>query len=138
MTFLNNSCFVLKMSKNRITVLGTNMDGPKSSHCWWKIHKTTMLQECEVPACLLQVIEETYMTSTIFTEWLLQLEDIMLTQKKKVVIVDNCPVRLHVQGLTAVNFMFLPLSTTFKLESMDMGVIHNLKVHHGKRHHLHH
>ena len=50
-------------------------------------------------------------------------------KRKILLLVDNCPARPTIEGLEAVNVVFLPKNTTSKLQPMDMDVIRSLKAH---------
>ena len=53
----------------------------------------------------------------------------MIAEGRKIaLIVDNCPAHPHVEGLEAVELVFLPPNTTSKLQPMDQGVIRALKA----------
>ena len=53
----------------------------------------------------------------------------MIVEGRKItMIVDNCPVHPHVEGLQAVELVFLPPNTASKLQPMDQGVIRSLKA----------
>ena len=53
----------------------------------------------------------------------------MIAEGRKItMIVDNCPAHPHVEGLQAVELIFLPPNTTSKLQPMDQGVIRSLKA----------
>ena len=53
----------------------------------------------------------------------------MIAEGRKItMIVDNCPAHPHVEGLQAVELIFLPPNTTSKLQPMDEGVIRSLKA----------
>ena len=47
-------------------------------------------------------------------------------------LVDNCHTHPVVNGLTSIKVVFLPPNTTAKLQSMDQGIIKNLKVNYRK------
>ena len=49
-------------------------------------------------------------------------------KKKIVLIVDNCPAHPIVDGLKAIELVFLPPNTTSKTRPMDQGVIRSLKA----------
>ncbi|CAG2193976.1 unnamed protein product [Mytilus edulis] len=58
-------------------------------------------------------IQKAWMTSEIFTNWLIKLEKKYLRQQRKVaMIVDNCPAHPHVKGLKSIKLVFLPPNTT--------------------------
>ena len=72
---------------------------------------------------------KSWMDSDIFTCWLKELDRKMIAEGRKIkMIVDNCPAHPHVEGLQAVELIFLPPNTTSKLQPMDQGVIRSLKA----------
>ena len=48
--------------------------------------------------------------------------------RKVIIIVDNCPAHPIIEGLKAVELVFLSPNTTSKTQPMDQGVIRSLKV----------
>ena len=69
------------------------------------------------------------MNSEIFTSWVKHLDRTMIAKGRKIaLIVDNCPAHPYVEGLEAVELVFLPPNTTSKLQPMDQGVIRALKA----------
>ena len=72
---------------------------------------------------------KSWMDSDIFTRWLKELDRKMIAEGRQItMIVDNCPAHPHVEGLQAVELIFLPPNTTSKLQPMDQGVIRSLKA----------
>ena len=71
---------------------------------------------------------KSWMDSDIFTRWLKELDRKIAEGRKITMIVDNCPAHPHVEGLQAVELIFLPPNTTSKLQPMDQGVIRSLKA----------
>ena len=53
--------------------------------------------------------------------------------RKIAMIIDNCPAHSKVNGLQAIELVFLPPNTTSKTQPMDQGVIQSLKCHYRKR-----
>ena len=47
---------------------------------------------------------------------------------KIVLIVDNCPAHPIIDGLKAIELVFLPPNTTSKTQPMDQGVIRSLEA----------
>ena len=69
------------------------------------------------------------MDSALFEEWIWDMDVKFTKEKKKIVfIIDNCPAHLTIKNLKSIELIFLPPNTTFKLQPMDLGVIHSLKV----------
>ena len=74
-----------------------------------------------------------WMTSKIFTEWLVSLEKHFTSQKRKIVlIIDNCPAHPCDLKLMAIKLVFLPPNTTSVLQPCDQGIIQNLKFQYRK------
>ena len=64
------------------------------------------------------------MTSDIFKTWLHDFDREMLLKGRKVLmLVDNCPAHPVIQGLRAVELLFLPPNCTSVLQPMDQGII---------------
>lgn len=73
------------------------------------------------------------MTSELFIDWVRKLDNKVTNLKKKIaLVIDNCPAHPSIAELKSVNFVFLPPNTTSKTQSMDQGVIRNLKVQYRK------
>ncbi|XP_064421751.1 tigger transposable element-derived protein 4-like [Latimeria chalumnae] len=71
-----------------------------------------------------------WMTSDIFSNWIKKHDKKFKRQKCKVaIIIDNCPAHPNVQGLEAIELIFLPPNTTSHTQPRDQGVLQNLKVH---------
>ena len=65
----------------------------------------------------------------LFEEWIRELNSKFEREGRKTVpIVDNCPAHPRVKDLKAINLVFLPPSTTSKMQPMDQGVIRALKL----------
>lgn len=70
------------------------------------------------------------MVSVLFEEWVRELNRKFLGEGRKVaLIVDNCPAHPHVEGLKAIQLVFLPPNMMQKIQAMDQGVIRLLKAH---------
>ena len=69
------------------------------------------------------------MDRDLFTKWVKELDQKFASQNRKIaLIVDNCPAHPLVDGLKAIELIFLPLSTKSKRQPMDQGVIRSLKA----------
>lgn len=80
--------------------------------------------------CRYRSQKKSWMDSTLFEEWIRELDRKFLGEGRKVaLIVDNCPAHPHVEGLKAIQLVFLPPNTTSKTQPMDQGVIRSLKAH---------
>ena len=68
------------------------------------------------------------MTSDFFKTWLQDFDREMLVKGRKVLmLVDNCPAHPVIQGLRAVELLFLPPNCTSVLQPMDQGIIRLFK-----------
>ena len=69
------------------------------------------------------------MDGDLFTKWVKELDRKYAAQDRKIaLIVDNCPAHPKVDGLEAIELIFLPPSTTSKTQPMGHSVIRSLKV----------
>ena len=70
------------------------------------------------------------MDGDLFTEWVKELDRIFAAQDRKIaLIVGNCPANPIVDGLKAIELIFLPRNnTTSKTQPMDQVVIRSLKA----------
>ena len=79
--------------------------------------------------CHYRSLEESWMKSFLFHEWVKELDKTFKKENRKVVlIVDNCPAHPITEGLRAVELVFLPPNITSKTQPMNQGVIHPLKA----------
>ncbi|XP_052074066.1 tigger transposable element-derived protein 4-like [Mytilus californianus] len=135
--FKGVDCSGGKRSKERLTVMVcTNMSGSEKV-------EILVIGKSVNPRCFKNVKtlptqyeanKKAWMTSEIFTNWLIKLDKKFLRQQRKVaMIVDNCPAHPHVKGLKNIKLVFLPPNTTSKTQPCDQGIIQNLKVHYRKR-----
>ena len=70
------------------------------------------------------------MTSSLFLEWLQDLDrEMQLQQRKILLFLDNAPSHPKDVSLTNVKLQFFPANTTSKLQPLDQGIILNMKVH---------
>ena len=68
------------------------------------------------------------MTSDIFKTWLHDYDrEILVKWRKVLMLVDNCPAHPVIQGLRAVELLFLPPNCTSVLQPMDQGIIRLFK-----------
>ena len=72
------------------------------------------------------------MTSSLFLEWLPDLDREMQLQKI-LLFLDNAHSHPKDVSLTNVKLQFFPANTTSKLQPLDQGIIQNMKVHYRKR-----
>ena len=62
-------------------------------------------------------------------EWVKELDKNFEKENRKVIlIVDNCPAHRIIEGLKAVELVFLPPNTTSNIQPIDQGVIRSLKA----------
>lgn len=74
--------------------------------------------------------KKSWMDCILFEEWVTELNRKFLGEGGKVaLIVDNCSAYPHVEGLKAIQLVFLPPNTMWKIQAMDQGVIRLLKAH---------
>ena len=72
---------------------------------------------------------KSWMNSFFFDEWLNELDKMFEKENRNVIlVVDNCPAHPIIEGLKAVELVFLPPNTTSKTQPMDQGVIRSLKA----------
>ena len=69
------------------------------------------------------------MDCDLFEEWVREIDRKFLAEKRKIaLIVDNCHAHPKVEGLKAIDLIFLPPNTTSKTQPMDQGIIRSLKA----------
>ena len=79
--------------------------------------------------CRYRAQPKSWMSSFLFDEWVKELDRKFEKENRKIVlIVDNCPAQPIVDGLKAIELVFLPPNTTSKTQPMDQGVIRSLKA----------
>ena len=79
--------------------------------------------------CRYRAQPKSWMSSFFFDEWLKELDrKFEKVNRKIVLIVDNCPGHPIVDGLKAIELMFLPPNTTSKTQPLDQGVMCSLKA----------
>ena len=70
------------------------------------------------------------MDSILFEEWVREVDRRFTKEGRKInLLVDNCPAHPSIDNLVSTELIFLPPSTTSKLQPMDQGVIRSLKAH---------
>ena len=113
--------FVGKSSKVRLTGLAASnalgeklpklVIGKSANPCCFK-HITSL-------PCKYTNQAKSWMDSDIFTRWLKKLDRKMIAEGRKItMIVDNCSAHPHVEGVQAVELIFLPPNTTSKLQPL--------------------
>ena len=79
--------------------------------------------------CRYRSQKKSWMDGDLFTEWVKELDRKYAAQNRKIaLIVDNCPAHPKVDGLKAIELIFLPPNTTSKTQPMDQGFIRSLKA----------
>lgn len=74
-----------------------------------------------------------WMTGKLMEQWLLNLNDRMKQEKRKILLfMDNATSHPHL-NLSNIQLVFFPANTTSVLQSMDQGVIYTTKVYYRKR-----
>ena len=74
------------------------------------------------------------MTSSFFEKWLrkLDFQIIIISDRKIVMVLSNCPAYTDISGLTNIRPLLLAPNTTAKTQLMDSGVTRCLKTHYKK------
>ena len=73
---------------------------------------------------------KSWMTSGVFQEYLRSLNQQMVKQKRKILLlIDNAPSHLIYEELTNIKIEFLPKDTTSVLQPLDQGIIRSFKSH---------
>ena len=101
--------------------------------------KLFVIGKSQFPRCFKNVVHlpvsyrannSSWMTATLFKEWLSDLDAKMRAQQRQIVmIMDRCPAHPADVRLTNIEVVFLPANTTAILQPMDAGVIHSFKRH---------
>lgn len=121
-----------KYGKERITIMiGANMSGTEKL-------KLFVIGKAKKPRCLKGIKslpvdyrsnKKAWMTSSLFSEWLLNFDRKMKLENRKVLLfIDNCSAHNHDIELSSIKVHFLPPNTTSILQPMDQGVIQNFKM----------
>ena len=79
--------------------------------------------------CCYRSQNKSWMDSILFEKWVREIDRRFTAEGKKIaLVVDNCLTHTSIDNLVSVDLIFLPPSTTSKLQSMDQGVIRSLKA----------
>ena len=79
--------------------------------------------------CRYRSQKKSWMDGDLFTEWVRELDRKFAAQDRKIALtVDNCPAHPIVDGLKAIELIFLTPNATSKTQPMDQGVIRSLKA----------
>lgn len=153
-----DSCKGGKRSKERFTVLlCTNMTGtdklqpliigkPSMLNLTLSIsmHTYFVLGKSNKPRCFKHLNvkalpvtwrsnRSSWMTASLFDEWLSNLNKIMMKQKRKILLfIDHAPCHNADIEYSNVCVKFFPPNTTSKLQPLDQGIIKNFKCHYRK------
>lgn len=80
--------------------------------------------------CRYRSQKKSWMDCTLFEEWVRELDRTFMGEgRKDALIVDNCAAHPHIEGLKAIQLVFLPPNTTSETQPMDQGVNRSLKAH---------
>ena len=80
--------------------------------------------------CRYRSRKKSWMDSILFEEWVCEVDRRFTKEGQKIVLLaDNCPAHPSIFNLLSTELIFLPPSTTSKLQPMDQGVIRSLKAH---------
>ncbi|GFQ98890.1 KICSTOR complex protein C12orf66 homolog [Trichonephila clavata] len=135
LSFKEQSCSGGELSKERITVfVGCNSNGSEKLPLF--VIGKSLKSQCFKNVMTLPVEytanEEARMIATVFTNWIVKLDERFLREKRKVaMIIDICPDPPNI-ALKAINLIFLPLYTSV-LQPCDQGIIQNMKFFYRKQ-----
>ncbi|XP_066254644.1 tigger transposable element-derived protein 6-like [Euwallacea similis] len=92
-----------------------------------KFQKPRCLKNCKILPTDYTVNKKTWMTSTIFEDYLIKRDQSLFHQKRKILLlVDNCSAHPRPQ-LRNIKLEFFPPNSTAVLQPIDQGVIWSLK-----------
>lgn len=134
--FKGEKCTGGKLAKDRLTVLlCANMNGTDK-------RKPLVIGKSQKPRCFKNVKtlpvqyhanKKSWMTSSIFEEEIRKWDkELMGTQKKVLLIIDNCPAHPTLNNLKKIKIVFLPANCTSVLQPLDQGIIRSFKCHYRK------
>lgn len=134
--YKNEKCFGGKKSKMRLTVLlAVNADGTDKL-------KPFVIGRAVKPRCFKNVKtlpttyvanKKSWMTSSLFKDYLTSLDKSMKIQKKKILLfIDQCPAHPPICNLENVKVLFFPANCTSVLQPLDLGIIRTVKVNYRK------
>ena len=133
LTFSTDSLSGSKKAKDRITAMvAVNMDGTDKRPLF-------IIGKSKQPRCFRGIPQlpvpytssaNTWMTASIFRQWLVEFNRDMTKQNRHVALVDNCAAhpKDSADGLSHVKLFFLPPNVTAVIQPCDMGIIRNLKA----------
>lgn len=129
--FKGERCSGGKRSKVRLTGLAAgNAAGEKlPMFVIGKSNKPRCFSGVKSLPCRYRAQNKSWMDGNLFTEWVKGVDRKFAAQDRKIaLIIDNCPAHPTIDGLKAVELIFLPPNTTSKTQPMDQGVIRSLKA----------
>ena len=92
-----------------------------------KSAKPTCFKNVKSLLCCYRLQVKSWMNSFLFDEWIKEL-DKNFEKGNRIFIVDNCPSHPVIEGLKAMELVFLSPNTTSKNQPMDQDAIHFLKA----------
>lgn len=137
MAFKGENCHGGKISKQRVTVLlCANSDGSE------KLPPLTIGKFAK-PRCFKNVVtyptkytsnKKSWITTKVFESWLRNIDAKMGAAARKILLlVDRCAAHPQLTPyLRNVTVEFFPANCTSELQPLDLGVIHNFKLHYRK------
>lgn len=125
-------CSFGKYGKERITIMvGANMSGTEKL-------KLFVISKTKKPRCFKGIKslpvdyrsnKKAWMTSSLFSEWLLNFDRKMKIENRKVLLfINNCTAHNYDIELGSIKVHFLPPNITSILQTMDQGIIQNFKM----------
>lgn len=131
-------CHGGKKSKDRFTVLlCANSDGSEKLEplVIGRFKKPRCFKNIKKLPCLYRNSANSWMTVSIFQEWLRMIDSKMGMSNRKIVLtVDNCTAH-KTEGIVLrnVKLVYFPPNTTSKLQPLDQGIISLVKRHYRKQ-----
>ncbi|XP_049267194.1 tigger transposable element-derived protein 6-like [Rhipicephalus sanguineus] len=127
------ACHGSQKSKERVTVLFcTNADGSEKIQLTviGKSKQPRCFRSAGRLPCLYKGNKKAWMTADFFREFLTTLDRKMGAKNRKILLfVDQCSAHPKDCNFTNVTVRFLPANTTSRLQSLDAGIIRNVKHH---------
>ena len=94
-----------------------------------KLRKSRCFKNIKKLPCLYRDQNKSWMDSTLFKEWVRELDNQLEKENQKVaLIIDNCTAHPEIRRFKAIDFFFLPPNTTTVLQPMNQEVIRSLKA----------
>ena len=135
LTVRGDACEGGKKSKQRLTaLLCCNASGSDK-------RKLLMIGKSVRPRCLKNVKSSPYqyrgnrkawMTSKLFSEWLIGFDRETKREGRRVLLVDNCSAHNVIPRLANVRVEYLPPNCTSILQPLDLGIIRAVKARYRK------